>query len=182
MLETIKDQWLTLLLIPFFVSIIANIFTPFFQRMAVSTLATAATKLNNGANGILRFRVKQINKEISEINLLTTNQTELMKHYQLSISYVGFGLWVLLWSPFIATIAVKLSSYFPETTSVLFGNPNFVFSATIAALFSAGPLQAAIYSSYISKRLKKLENNPQALIEKLEKEREKISTIVGQSQ
>lgn len=161
-----KTETLSLIVIPFVVSIVANMFTPTFQRL-LAFVAIRSVKATS-ASGIylLKVREKQILEEISEIRELSSNIKSLLDKYENAVFFMGFSLWVLLLAPLFGLAAgFLLHSFLPDP----FGRPIFIAIGVCAGVVGAGPLQAALYSIFSFRRVRRLKS-PDAAIEKLSEE------------
>ena len=164
MISTSLEYWETLILVPFVVSIVANLCTPFSRRIIVAFVASAVKGGNKALYGMVLLRIRQIESEVNEVEKFICEPLEILKHYRSTLCTVNFGLWTLLLSPIIAAcvqqLAIKYGYYLPGQVGKFLSIPGVVFALTIGALFSAGPFQTAMYSLYISRRLKKNRRKP----------------------
>jgi len=176
------DEWRTLVVIPAVVSLAINLCTPIVRRGVTSLLVKGASHMQGGMSSLLKLRIRQINEELAEYQKLSTSHSALLEHYQSSVFFMGWSLWILLLSPVVGLIVQALASryahFLPSVWGEFFAIPGAAFAAVIGAMFAAGPFQATVYSSLLRKKLKHVATDPAALKTKLELERAKIEALL----
>jgi hypothetical protein len=174
------NDLLTVIAIPFIVSIIANLVTPTFRRWFAAGIAKSARTTNVIGLRLLVVRKKQIEKEIAEINEYADPKraTDLLDG---ALTFAKVSLWILLLSPLLGSTLRVLAPYLPDFLPSIYKLPEVAFALTVGSLAAAGPFQAAIYCSIVQRKLKK-SRNATALIQRLNSEKADIIATLEQRQ
>jgi hypothetical protein len=176
------NEFIIVILIPFIVSIIANICTSLFQRWLISLVTKSIRSANMLTSKLLKVRLRQIEAEQNEIQLFITCPQKLLDACEQALLRLRMAYWGMLFSPILGLLILKMATLFPSLFSSIFSsyNSNSIFVVPIYSVAGCALFPCVIYSSLISRRIQRM-RDAKNILSRLNDEHSKLQKLLVSS-